>query len=179
MARREAELVSSVSLTPSYDSAKSSPLRGQEPAIFKLSQHDGSVVDLNSFKGRPLLINFWASWCPPCVEEYPSLLELASIGSKKWGLVILAISEDTSWEPIQNMFAAQGWKRPDRKGFWSFKQLPLKILLDPRSEVANIYGSQKYPETYFIGRDFKIKRKFIGPQDWTSKELMEWMSQNL
>lgn len=142
-----------------------------DPKPFSLSTKDGRVVRLEDFKGRPVLLNFWATWCPPCVEELPSLLKFAEWARKELGLETIAVSVDTDWKTIDNFFA--------QKKLWSGKELPLTILLNSDSKVAAEYGSTKYPETFFINRDFKIARKFVGVQDWNSQELKKWISENL
>jgi len=128
----------------------------------------GHTVNLTQFKGKPILLNFWATWCPPCIEELPSLLEFAEKSRKNLDLVTLAVSVDESWEPIHQIF--------ENKKLWSGTLLPLTILLDKDGSVPRAYGTLKYPETLFINKEFKVIRKFIGVQDWASEEIMEWIT---
>lgn len=137
---------------------------------FSLQNEKGDEIRLSQFKGKPILLNFWAAWCPPCVEELPSLLKLADWGRKNLGLVTLAVSADPSWEQVQKLFR--------EKKFWPQGEYPLTILLNTDSSVATSYGSDKFPETYFISPDFKVIRKFAGPQNWMSEEITSWISQH-
>jgi cytochrome c biogenesis protein CcmG, thiol:disulfide interchange protein DsbE len=115
-------------------------------------------VSLSQFRGKPVVLNFWATWCPPCVEEMPSLVQLQKqLGDK---VTILAVSEDD-----------------DDKAYQQFIRDHNVDLLTVRDTKANneLYGSFKFPETYVIDRSGKIVRKFIGPQEWTSPEMVEYL----
>lgn len=140
-----------------------------DPKEFVLKDRQGRSVRLSDFKGKPILLNFWASWCPPCVDELPSLLKFAEVAKKQFGLETIAVSVDTEWKAIDGLFL--------EKKFWPRGALPLTILLNADGQVAESYGTSKYPETYFIDRNFKIVRKFVGPQNWTSQEIVQWIAE--
>ena len=137
---------------------------------FTLSDSHGRPLKLEAFRGKPVLLNFWATWCPPCLDELPSLLKLAEWSKKELGVETIAVSVDTEWGVIERFFA--------EKKLWSGASLPLTILLDADGKVASAYGSGKYPETYFIDRNFKIARKFVGPQNWMSQEITGWLKEH-
>lgn len=134
---------------------------------FSLSDQNGKQVSLENFKGRPILLNFWAAWCPPCVEELPSLLKFADWARKNIGLEVVAVSADPKASDVRELF--------EKKKLWSYNDVPFTLLLNPDGKVAERYKSTKFPETYFINREFKIVRKFVGPQDWASEETVKWI----
>jgi thiol-disulfide isomerase/thioredoxin len=138
---------------------------------FTLKTLEGKEVSLSSFKGKPVLLNFWATWCPPCLEELPSLLKFASMAKQKYGLETIAVSIDTTDVPVRKLF--------QKKKFWPGGDLPLTILMDTNAAVAGAYGSSKFPESFFLDADLRIVRRFTGAQDWTSQETLKWISQNV
>jgi len=115
-------------------------------------------VTLSQFRGKPVLLNFWATWCPPCVEEIPSLVALQSqVGDR---IVILTVSMDV-----------------DKSAYDSFRQKHMPGLLtvrDPDHKSSALYGTFAYPETFLIDRDGKIQRKFIGAVQWNSPDMIEY-----
>ena len=125
-------------------------LSGKPAPDFSIKRLDtGETVTLSQFKGQPVVLNFWATWCGPCAMEHPSL----EWGARKYKdrVVFLGIVfEDT--EPNTKRFLAD-------KG-WSFTQ-----LFDPKSTVAVDYAVSGVPETYFITRDGIIMGKWANPID--------------
>ena len=118
------------------------------------------TVTLNQLRGKPVILNFWATWCPPCVQEMPSLVELQKkLGDK---VTVLAVSEDAD----DNAFTQ----------FVRDHKVDLLVVRDPRQSVNERYGTFKFPETYVIDKDGKIVRKFIGATDWTSPELVDYFN---
>jgi thiol-disulfide isomerase/thioredoxin len=118
------------------------------------------TVSLNQFRGKPVLLNFWASWCAPCVEEMPSLVQLQKqMGSK---IVVLAVNLDSD----QNSY----------KQFVRDHNVDLLTVWDPKQQANALYGTFKFPETYVIGPDGKILRKFIGAVDWTNPEIVAYVN---
>jgi cytochrome c biogenesis protein CcmG, thiol:disulfide interchange protein DsbE len=116
------------------------------------------TVTLSQFRGKPVILNFWATWCPPCVEEMPSLVELQKkLGDK---VVIVAVAEDADQNAV-NQFVRD-------------HHVDLLTVRDPKQNANELYGTFKFPETYVIDRDGKIVRKFIGATDWTSPDLVEY-----
>jgi cytochrome c biogenesis protein CcmG, thiol:disulfide interchange protein DsbE len=121
------------------------------------SQH---TVALSQLRGKPVVLNFWATYCPPCVEEMPSLIELQKeLGNK---VTILAVSED----PDDNAY----------KQFVRDHNVELLTVRDVHMNTNEVYGTFKFPETYVIDRDGKIVRKFIGPINWTSPDIVDYLN---
>ena len=120
------------------------------------SQH---TVSLEQLRGKPVLLNFWATWCPPCIEEMPSLLQLhKQMGDK---ITILAVSEDADDAAY--------------KQFIHDHNVDLLTVRDTQHR-NEIYGTFKYPETYVIDRNGKIVRKFISAVNWTSPDIVDYLS---
>ncbi len=127
---------------------------GERAPDFTVS--DGSAtVHLASYRGRVVLLNFWATWCPPCVAEMPSLLQLHRDDPN---LVILAVSVD------QNPAA---YSR-----FLALHHVDLITVRDPAEKAARLFHSHMWPETYLIDRKGFIRGKYVGAQDWTSPEML-------
>lgn len=122
-------------------------------------QIDGKSEPLSDFRGKVVVLNFWATWCPPCVEETPSLIELNKRIANRNGVVI-GVSVDDDAAAYQKFIQDHGINFPT----WR----------DPSKKYAQDYGTVMYPETYIIDRHGKIARKVIGPQDWNSAEMVSY-----
>lgn len=131
---------------------------------FRLETIDGKTVSLDAFRGKIVLVHFWASWCPPCVDEMPSLEELYRGFSKK-GLVVLAVNEDDN--------------AVDVRRFIQKYTLTLPVLVDKNQTVAHLYGTYKLPETYVLDAEGIVRMKAIGPREWTSADTRKLLEQML
>lgn len=116
----------------------------------------GKTVALSDFRGRTVLINLWATWCAPCIEEMPSL---ARLQAKIPNLAILAVSEDRTGNDAVAPFV----QKLGLKG--------LGIYLDPKNEAAHALGVEGLPTSILIDRDGKIEGKLEGAADWDSPKL--------
>jgi cytochrome c biogenesis protein CcmG/thiol:disulfide interchange protein DsbE len=124
---------------------------GQAPG-FSLPSPEGRRISLSDFRGKVVLVHFWATWCPPCVEELPALDALfRAVANKE--VKVLAVSLD---EGGADAVAA----------FLKRHALTLPVLLDPERTVAGLYGTFKLPETYIVDRRGVVRYKAIGPRDW-------------
>jgi peroxiredoxin len=141
-----------------YVSGSREGLKAGSPAPgFALPSRNG-VVTLDQFRGKVVLINFWATWCPPCVQEMPSLENLKKRMEGK-AFQILAVSVDE-----------EGWKPIER--FVEKMPLSLPILLDLRGDVADLYGTSRLPESYLIDKNGTVVKKYLGPRDWTEPKIV-------
>jgi cytochrome c biogenesis protein CcmG, thiol:disulfide interchange protein DsbE len=134
-------------------------LRGQPEKDFALTL-DGKPSRLSYLKGNVVVLNFWATWCPPCVDEAPSLNALQRRIAPLGGTV-LGISLDEDQDAYENFLKAY------QLGFPNYR--------DPSKKIAMDYGTTMYPETYIIDRQGRLDRKIIGPQDWTSPEMTSYL----
>jgi cytochrome c biogenesis protein CcmG/thiol:disulfide interchange protein DsbE len=133
---------------------------GQAAADFTVQDSDRKVA-LNQFRGQVLVLNFWATWCPPCVEELPSLMTMQN-RMKGSGVVVLAISVDVDGNAYHR--------------FLKEHDVSLLTVRDPDEKVSKIYGTSGWPETFIIDRQGIVRRKFVGTVDWTSPEVMQFLS---
>lgn len=120
---------------------------GQPAPNFELQSLDGQSVSLKDFKGKPVLINFWATWCGPCVYEMPFLQEIHDEWSSK-GLILLAINDGESLSKVSQFMQRYNFSLP--------------VLLDNRQAVAKKYNIVGIPTTFFIDKDGIIQEKVIG-----------------
>ena len=139
---------------PDYRQGEPS-LRGSTPKDFSFTL-DGKPIRLSDLRGKVVLVNFWATWCRPCVEETPSLNLLQRQIASRGGLV-LGVSEDDDQQ--------------DYEEFLKTYQVQFPTFRDTSKQVPAQYGTSMYPDTYVIARNGKLDRKIVGPQDWTSSEM--------
>ena len=124
-------------------------------------QDDERKVALDQLRGKIVVLNFWATWCPPCVEEMPSLMNLQQRLKDK-GVTVLAVSVDVDENAYRRFLKDHG--------------INFLTVRDPDHKSSDLYGTFKFPETYIIDRDGKMRRKFIGEVDWNQPEVVEFLS---
>ncbi len=116
-------------------------------------------VDLAKFHGHIVILNLWATWCAPCVEELPSLLALKKRDPQ---IDVIAISTDQD-EAVYRRFLVQ-------------HQVDVLTVRDADQRINALYGTVQIPETYIIDRNGILRRKFIGPQNWTGPEITDYLA---
>ncbi|MCL4522923.1 MAG: redoxin domain-containing protein [Acidobacteria bacterium] len=121
---------------------------------------NGKPAQLSDLRGKIVVLNFWATWCPPCVEEMPALSRLHQQIISSGGMV-LGISVDDDEAQYQKFLADH--------------QISFPNYRDPTKNISASYGSFRFPETYIIDRNGKIARKIIGPQVWDSPEMIAYL----
>jgi cytochrome c biogenesis protein CcmG/thiol:disulfide interchange protein DsbE len=122
--------------------------------------NDGTrTVHLADYRGKVVVLNFWASWCPPCLEEFPSLIALQKAMPD---VVVLAVSFDHDTEAYRE--------------YLKDNHIDLITVVDPSEESNRKYGTTRPPETYIIDRKGVIRRKFIGASDWMSPEIRHYLA---
>jgi thiol-disulfide isomerase/thioredoxin len=149
-------------VSPAYREGEPS-VHGRQPKDFAFTMN-GKPMHLSDLRGRVVVLNFWASWCQPCVEETPSLNELQQQITALGGTV-LGIDPDVEPED-----------QASYQKFLADFQVTYPTFLDTSQHIAASYGTIAYPETYIIGPDGKFDRKIIGPQDWTSPEMVSYLA---
>lgn len=127
-----------------------------EAPDFELTDGEGKKVSLRSQRGHPVLLNFWATWCPPCAEEMPSMERLAS-ALESSDIRTMAVSVDENWDLVKKFFA---------------RGTHLGILLDPTREVPKRFGTEKFPETFLIDAQGRVRHYFISTRDWSRPEVI-------
>lgn len=130
-----------------------------EPFELPLVDGSGTLSWERDLKGRVVLLNYWATWCKPCLEEMPALNRLHARLEAE-GLSVVAISED-------DVLALP-------RDFNAEHKLAFPVVWDDDHRVAVRWGTYKYPETYVIGRDGKIVQKLFGPAEWDSPQSLEF-----
>jgi thiol-disulfide isomerase/thioredoxin len=135
---------------------------GDRAPDFTVTADTGRSLSPSHFGGKLLVLNFWATWCPPCIEEAPSLNRFAQQYADK-GVVVLAVSVDK-----------------DEKAYRTFLQRFKPNFLTARdSKVHADYGTFMYPETYIIDAQGRVLRKYAEAEDWTSPEITEYVNSAL
>ena len=142
---------------PSYRQGEAS-IAGKPAQDFPIALA-GKSERLSDLKGKVVVLNFWATWCPPCVEETPALNRLQKYIDSRGGMV-LGISVDEDNAAYENFLKDQGVLFP------TYRDVTKKYAAD--------YGTTMYPETYVIDRHGKIARKIVGAQQWDSPEMLAY-----
>jgi len=133
------------------------PTRELPSTDFALDLLGGGPTKLSSYRGSLVLLNFWATWCPSCREEIPSMEKLYSTLKKK-GFVIVAVDLSEPRKVVQSFVTANRMTYP--------------VLLDASGDVGALYGARTIPTTYVIGRDGRILGRTIGSRAWDAPELV-------
>ena len=118
-------------------------------------------VSLSELRGKVVVLNFWATWCGPCVEEMPSLVQLQQRFKDK-GVSVVGISIDVDGDAYHK--------------FLKDYKVDFLTVRDPDQKTSNLYGTFKWPETYIIDRSGIVRRKFIGPVEWSQPEIVDFLS---
>jgi peroxiredoxin len=130
---------------------------GDTAPDFRITTDDGIRMTRSSFGGKVLVLNFWATWCPPCVEEMPTLnaMQKQLAGS---GVIVLAVSVDRNEQAYRQFLQRTG--------------VSFRTARDPEANISSQYGTFKFPETYVIDRNGKVVQKIIGAADWTDPKMV-------
>jgi peroxiredoxin len=126
---------------------------------FTLHDRDGRPWRLSDRRGRVVVLHFWTVTCPPCLEEMPTLVELARILEGRRDVELVAIAADRSWEQVAAVVPPGS---------------PLRVLLDPdRAVVRDRFGTRLYPETWIVDPRGVIRMRVDGPRDWSSAVALD------
>ena len=136
------------------------PRVGSPAKDFSLRDSDRNVT-LAQFRGQVLVLNFWATWCPPCEEELPSLMRMQD-RLRARGVTVLGVSIDVDGDAYHRFLQQRG--------------VNFMTIRDPEQKVPTVYGTTGWPETYVIDRQGVLRRKFVGAVDWTSPEVVDYLS---
>lgn len=135
-------------------------LVGDTAPNFTFPGLDGKMVSLTDYRGKVVFLNIWATWCPPCRKEMPSMEKLYQ-QLKGEDFEILAVSVDTAGATVVGPFMKE-------------LHLSFPALLDTRGTSQNLYGTTGLPESFIIGRKGIIEKIVIGPTDWSTPEMVRF-----
>lgn len=141
------------------------PKQGNKAPSFSLPNRSNKKMSLNDFHDKLILLNFWATWCGPCVEEIDSLEKLyQKLKNRNFEVVAVSLDED-------------GWKAID--AFLKKKPVTFTVLLDESFSVAQSYGTYRVPESFLINKNGEIIEKIVGPQNWVDQKLLNDIESHL
>jgi peroxiredoxin len=130
--------------------------------VFSLKDLNGKKVEIKQFKGKIILINFWATWCAPCKEEMPSM-EILHRQFEEKNFVLLTVSVD--YGGVKSV-----------QEFINKHQYTFPVLLDPKGEIFDLFKVKGIPTTFLVDKKGKMIGKAIGPRDWKSQEVFSLIS---
>ena len=120
---------------------------GQQAPDFSIKDAEGKLVKLSDYRGKVVFLNFWATWCAPCVEEMPEMNVLQE-KYKDRKFQMMAISVDNSWDVVRD--------------FYEKHNLDMPTFLDPGQQVRSMYKVRGYPETFVIDGKGSVRKYKIG-----------------
>ncbi|RLA06977.1 MAG: TlpA family protein disulfide reductase [Gammaproteobacteria bacterium] len=132
--------------------------KDQEPVYFELQSMDGKTYSMDDFKGKIIVANFWATWCPPCRAEMPAF-NRAYAKLKERDIVFIAFNIGEKKEVIEK--------------FLKTTKIDFPIMLDMSSSTFRAWGGQGLPTTFFIDKDGKIVKKITGQREWDSPQWLK------
>ena len=138
--------------------------RGDRPALIgktapEFTVSDGTEsLDLKNYRGKIVVLNFWATSCVPCIDEIPTLVELQR---RMPNIAVVAVSSDDD-DALYRKFLAE-------------YHVNFVTVRDPSYRVPHMYGTVKIPETYVIDRNGVLRRKFVSAQNWTNPEIVDYV----
>jgi thiol-disulfide isomerase/thioredoxin len=139
--------------------------KGQAAPVVKFKNPDGGDIDLSKFKGGPVLVNLWASWCAPCIKELPTLQQLEQSHNDDGTLGVIAVSQDMAPQGSVEAFLAER----DLGRFAAFH--------DPEMKLTDALGVQIMPTTILYDRQGKEVWRYVGDLDWTSEEAKKLLAE--
>ena len=139
------------------------PAGPKNAPAFRAHDLQGNLVELSQFADKVVIVNFWASWCPPCVKEFPSLIRL--VNQFNGQVILLAVSDDENLEAAKNFITGHLLDSPHMKVLWDKDFGPTKL-----------FQVNKLPETFIFKKGGVFSKKVSGFQNWESKETLEYFN---
>lgn len=146
-------------LTRRIDNVAGAPQVGLTLADFTLSDLQGHTVRLSDLRGQVVFINVWATWCPPCVEEMPTIQKLYDRLHAR-GLQVLAVSIDALGKQVV-------------APFMQTRQLSFPVLLDTQGMIERLYRTGGVPESFIVDKRGQLVEKIVGPRDWNHPNVIK------
>ena len=116
---------------------------------------NGETVKLSAYRGHVVVLNFWATWCPPCREETPGMLKLADALAGDKDVTVLGVANDKSWSDVSTFFRSIG-----------VSHTAMTLMLDPEGAASHAFGTDKLPETYVLDPSGQVRYYFINTRDF-------------
>ncbi len=130
---------------------------------FSFTDLNGEKSELQQNKGKVIVLNFWASWCGPCVEEVPSLIKL--VKEFKGDVELIAVSGDSSRGDIEVFL----------KSFPELKSLNIRIVWDEDRSIMKMFDVTRLPESLVLDKDLKVAKKIVGSIDWYNSDSIAYV----
>lgn len=155
---------------------------GEDAPAIELTGLDGGKVSLAALRGQVVFVNFWATWCPPCQEEMPSMMALGRELEAKYPgkFKMVAVSVDEGWPAVRKFFADKPY---------GGSAAPLLVCLDDKDQRTTVAyycaarggcpGEYKFPESYLVDRSGKLVAYVVGPRDWSDPRARTYLEQLL
>lgn len=135
--------------------------KGEQAPDFQLTTLDGEVVTLSDYQGQKVLLNFWATWCPPCKAEMPHMQTYFEEQAEDENVVILAVNLTTKDKGLEKI-----------KSFVDEFGLGFAIPMDEEGDVGSTYQAVSIPTSYMIDTEGRIQNKVVGPMDMSMMEQL-------
>ena len=155
-------------LQPAVEKQKQASCQPMEPkslsgAAPELSLQDleGNELSLADFRGKFVVLNFWATWCEPCIREWPELAKLTERLGGREDIVVLAVSVDENREDIAPFIERM-----------NIQNTGVKVLWDPSQQANLAFGTSKLPDTYFVDQEGQLHSVFVNVRDWGRSEAL-------
>jgi thiol-disulfide isomerase/thioredoxin len=139
--------------------------KGEDAPVVKFKDPDGGEFDLAAFKGKPVLVNLWASWCAPCIKELPTLQQLEQSHADEGNIGIIAVSQDTAPQGSVEAFLGER----DIGRFAAYH--------DEKMELTSALNVQVLPTTILYDAQGKEVWRYVGDLDWTSDEATRLLAE--
>jgi len=146
---------------PACSRKQQAALQGNPAPDFSLKDLSGNQVRLSDLRGKVVVLNFWATWCPPCREEIPSMMRLdRAMTEKDFRMLAVSIDEGGK-DAVTEFFRKSGTSLP--------------VLFDTDQAVGKRYGLTGVPETFVIDKKGVILKKVVGAMDWSNPQVIEYL----
>ena len=133
---------------------------GDTAPDFSITADNGQTISVGNFGGKVLVLNFWATWCPPCIQELPSLNAFSRRFAGQ-GVVVLGISVDKDQKAYRDFLARA--------------KVSFLTARDPEQNINRDYGTLQFPETYIIDRSGKVVQKVINATNWMDEKMVNYV----